>query len=421
VFNSEFNVQLLYLPGLKNVVADFLSRPTPQTHWISRRHIGGRFSGFRGDGRRVTPLPRNAALTGRHISQIGCPPDRHSTWLVTFLPTLSAPLFPSNSEEPFVIIFTTLLTPRGSPPIVLFHSGLCGADFPATSQPGPGVVWPASGARSTATHAWPPNPFPSHNGVFLTFMWIWWAHCSICCDNFNYIFTIIDRTSKCMEAVPLPEMSTAACAKALTFTWISSFGVPVMITLDHGPQFTSNLWLQLCEMLNISHRQTTAYHPESNGAVERLHSRLKDALHARAAAATWSQELPFALLGLRAQPRKDTGLSPSEAVFGPPIVLPNEFLQNEEISVDSIIISFSKTLDVPATSLPRHNSSTQLPSELPAELLSAPLVWVRRGSDIPPLQPLYDSPYAVLRCGPRSFTNGVGSWDEVIAVSCLKA
>jgi hypothetical protein len=29
-FVSEFNVQFLYLPSLKNVVADFLSRPTPQ-------------------------------------------------------------------------------------------------------------------------------------------------------------------------------------------------------------------------------------------------------------------------------------------------------------------------------------------------------------------------------------------------------
>jgi hypothetical protein len=28
-FISEFNVQILYLPGLKNVVADFLSRPKP--------------------------------------------------------------------------------------------------------------------------------------------------------------------------------------------------------------------------------------------------------------------------------------------------------------------------------------------------------------------------------------------------------
>jgi hypothetical protein len=91
-----------------------------------------------------------------------------------------------------------------------------------------------------------------------------------------------------------------ACAKALTFSWISHFGVPEMITYDCGPQFTSNLWFQLCEMLNISHRQTTSYHPESNRAVKRLQCCLKDALPVRAAAVTWSEELPFVLLGLSA-------------------------------------------------------------------------------------------------------------------------
>jgi hypothetical protein len=83
--------------------------------------------------------------------------------------------------------------------------------------------------------------------------------------------------------------------------------------------------------------------------------------------------------------------------------------------------TFSKTLDVPAVSLPRHNSSTQLLSKLSAKLLSAPLVWVRPGSVVPPLHPLYNSPYAILRRGPRSFTIRVGSRDEVIPVSCLKA
>jgi hypothetical protein len=68
-----------------------------------------------------------------------------------------------------------------------------------------------------------------------------------------------------------------------------------------------------------------------------------------------------------------------------------------------------------------HNSSTELPSELPAELLSTPLVWVCRGGLVPPLQPLYDGPYAVLRRGPRSFTIRVGSREEVVAFSCLKA
>jgi hypothetical protein len=143
-------------------------------------------------------------------------------------------------------------------------------------------------------------------------------------------------------------------------------------------------------MLNISQKQTTAYHPVANGAVERLHRRLKDALRAHSATATWSEELPFELLRLRAQPREETGLSPAEAVFGVQIVLPNEFLHNDELSVDTFVKIFLKTLHISTPSLPRHNSSTDLPSEL----LSAPLVFVCRGSLVPPLQPLYDSPYA---------------------------
>ncbi len=124
-----------------------------------------------------------------------------------------------------------------------------------------------------------------------------------------------------------------------------------------------------------------------------------------------SSTLSFGLLGLRAQPREDTGLSPAEADFGAQIVLPNEFLQNDEFSVDDIITIFFKTLHVSAPSLPRHNSSTELPSKLPAKLLSAPLVWVHRGGVVPPLKPLYEGPYAVLCRSPRSFTIRVRSQD----------
>jgi hypothetical protein len=145
-----------------------------------------------------------------------------------------------------------------------------------------------------------------------------------------------------MEAILVYDMSVAVCAKALVFSWISRFGVPEMITSNRGPQFTSNIWSQLCEMLCISHFQTTAYHPESICAVKRLHRRLRDALCTRTAAVTWAEELLFVVHGLHAQLREDDGLSLAEAVFGTPIVLLNEFLQGDKFSDNSIVKKLKK-------------------------------------------------------------------------------
>jgi hypothetical protein len=56
-----------------------------------------------------------------------------------------------------------------------------------------------------------------------------------------------------------------------------------------------------------------------------------------------------------------------------------------------------------------------------AQLLSAQLVWVRCGSAVLPLWPLYDSPYSVIHRGGRCFTLQIGIREEVVAISHLKA
>jgi hypothetical protein len=172
-------------------------------------------------------------------------------------------------------------------------------------------------------------------------------------------------------------------------------------------------------MLNIVHRQMTAYPPESNGAVERLHRRLKD--------------VPPRQLGPMSyfMCSSDFELSRGKTLVFPQLNLFLElqlsYLMRSYSLMNLLLILllkiFNKTLDTPvsAFSLPRHNCSSSLPSELPAELLSARLVWVRCDGPVLLLQLLYDGPYAVIRRGGRSFTLQVGSREEIFAGSRLKA
>jgi transposase InsO family protein len=78
-------------------------------------------------------------------------------------------------------------------------------------------------------------------------------------------------------------METSSCITALLQYWITRFGVRAVITTDRGRQLVSATWATFCQWLGINHVTTTAYHPQSNGMVERAHRQLKDALRARLA------------------------------------------------------------------------------------------------------------------------------------------
>jgi hypothetical protein len=119
-------------------------------------------------------------------------------------------------------------------------------------------------------------------------------------------------------------------------------------------------------LLQIRHQPTTAYHPQANGMVERLHCHLKNALLACGATTTWAAELPWVLLGLRSTPRRDTNISPAQAFYGTPLVLPNQCLSiNNEQTMNEFIFQIEKIKkNLPMT---RHNTAVdqELPEDLP--------------------------------------------------------
>ena len=105
--------------------------------------------------------------------------------------------------------------------------------------------------------------------------------------GYNYLFTTVDRFTHWPKAIPMTDMSTTSCVQAFLQGWVSRFGVPVRFTSDYGTQFTSKLWREMTCSLGIDIHQTTAYHPQSNGAVERLHRQLKASLIARLYTTSW--------------------------------------------------------------------------------------------------------------------------------------
>ena len=97
----------------------------------------------------------------------------------------------------------------------------------------------------------------------------------------------------------MTDESASSCAAALLSSWISRFGLPEHITSDRGGAFISGLWTSLSNLLGIQLHHTTAYHPQSNGMVERCHRTLKVALMTRCSTPDWAYQLPWVLLGMR--------------------------------------------------------------------------------------------------------------------------
>ena len=247
------------------------------------------------------------------------------------------------------------------------------------------------------------------------------------CEGKNMLFTIIDRWTGWPEAIPITQRGEAAsartCAKHLINGWIKQFGLPQTITSDRGRQFVSRIWAELNNILGIQHIQTSAYHPQHNGKVERMHRSLKDAIRSRLnGRKMWLNELPWALLGLRACPNGDTGISPAQMVMGQQPDLPGQIVMPKENISDPS--DFAKELhkslsSQPVVKNPWHGGEKRR-AYIPEGLKSCKYVLLRVDATKPSLSLRYRGPYQVLRRDEKTFLIQLENSTEVVSIDRLK-
>ncbi|XP_068240172.1 uncharacterized protein [Palaemon carinicauda] len=93
----------------------------------------------------------------------------------------------------------------------------------------------------------------------------------------RYILTMVDYASSFLDAVALKNITSEDIAEAL-ISIFSRVGEPKEILSDRGPQFRSELMLQVHKLLGVKPLFSTPYHPAANGRIGRQHQILKSIL-----------------------------------------------------------------------------------------------------------------------------------------------
>ena len=230
----------------------------------------------------------------------------------------------------------------------------------------------------------------------------------------RYIFSIIDRSTRWPEAIPIPDASTDTCVAALIDVWIARFGIPDQITSDRGSVFTSELWNRVSQRLGISANTTTAYNPEANGIVERFHRSLKASLMSRCSSDNWKSELPWVMLGLRTTP-KDDGNSPAMRVYGDNLTVPGDFFRQAHEQPPAMLHDSVQRF-IPCRQT--YNPSRKV--FIPEELKKSPYVFVRVDASKPPLTPPYTGPYKVLQRKEKVFEIQIRNKKDWVSIDRLK-
>ncbi len=136
----------------------------------------------------------------------------------------------------------------------------------------------------------------------------------------RYIIVFIDVFTKYTFLIPVPSLEAKYAARAMLQVW-SIFGKPLAIQSDNGSQFRNRLVEKVNDIISLSHRFSTSYHPQSNGIIERQNAEITKLLRGMIMDAEepqdqWSTYLPLVQYVLNTRTPSTTGIAPLALMTG---------------------------------------------------------------------------------------------------------
>ncbi|KAI0991093.1 hypothetical protein K3495_g17094, partial [Podosphaera aphanis] len=110
----------------------------------------------------------------------------------------------------------------------------------------------------------------------------------------------------------MSSMNAEECAERFLLCHYRFHGFPKALTSDRGSNWVGDFWRHLCKIAHIEQRLSTAFHPETDGATERMNQEVLSYLRAFISFSQleWASMLPSAQLAINNKDNASTGLSP---------------------------------------------------------------------------------------------------------------
>nr|GEU66198.1 reverse transcriptase domain-containing protein [Tanacetum cinerariifolium] len=141
----------------------------------------------------------------------------------------------------------------------------------------------------------------------------------------KYILVAVDYLSKWLKAKTLPTNDARVVVKFLK-SLFSLFGTPKAIISDRGTHICNDQFAKVMPKYGVTHRLSTAYHPQMSGQVEVTNRGLKRILERTVGEnrALWTDKLDDALWAFRIAFKTPIGYTPYRLVYGKSCHLPLE-------------------------------------------------------------------------------------------------
>ena len=144
--------------------------------------------------------------------------------------------------------------------------------------------------------------------------------------NNRYILVVTESFTKWVEIFAIPDQTAATTANIILNEVIARYGSPLSIHSDLGSNYESQIFKELCKLMEVRKTRTSVRNPKGNGQVEKFNRTLVRMIKAylKGQQENWDLNLGCLAAAFRATPSASSKFTPNMLMLGREVRIPGE-------------------------------------------------------------------------------------------------